>query len=621
MFLFKSIVGKLWMTIIALVAVVLIILGLFLFRYIDTQFPNQSGKLADKAEKLAALQKSWTGPDDLTAANAYLALEDAGMAIFKRATEAVDTNEMDIGGKRMALGDLFSASELQSIRDGKRITATFKPAAGGGSYVLFAMPLEDNGGSEGSQSLILYQSNQIVEDTQLYVKKVFIYVTIMGFLLTTIFAFFLIIRINRPLIDLQKAAGFIRSGDFKKRVRVHSDDEIGQLGNIFNDMADQLGETIREARNEKDNLGSVLRSMGDAVLSFGVDGQVIFLNPQGEKLLAEWSRFGWEDAAGDSDNEDEAQPATQLVARSAAESGLKLIPGPLLSLFLAAVRDRKETVSELLVFNSVWSVAVAPLYAEGIVRGAVAVLRDETEKTRAEKFRKDFVANVSHELRTPLSMLQGYSEALLDDIAGTAEERRELAQIIHEESLRMGRLVHDLLDLARMEGHVELHLQPLELDNLLRRVQRKFAALCKDKAIELLVELAEETAHLEEADEDRLEQVLTNLLDNAIRHTGEGGSITLRTLPATWQGMPAVTIEVEDKGEGIPAADLPFVFERFYKADKARTRKRSGGTGLGLAIVKNIVEAHKGHIEARSKVNQGTVFSITLPLRRKEELS
>jgi two-component system sensor histidine kinase ResE len=185
----------------------------------------------------------------------------------------------------------------------------------------------------------------------------------------------------------------------------------------------------------------------------------------------------------------------------------------------------------------------------------------------------------------------------------------------------MGRLVHDLLDLARMEGHVELHLQPLALDNLLRRVQRKFAALCKDKEIELQLELTEEMTHLEQADEDRLEQVLTNLLDNAIRHTGEGGSITLRTLPATWQGMPAVTLEVEDKGEGIPAADLPFVFERFYKADKARTRKRSGGTGLGLAIVKNIVEAHKGHIEARSKVNQGTVFSITLPLRWNKEPS
>jgi len=248
------------------------------------------------------------------------------------------------------------------------------------------------------------------------------------------------------------------------------------------------------------------------------------------------------------------------------------------------------------------------------VRGAVAVLRDETEKTRAEKFRKDFVANVSHELRTPLSMLQGYSEALLDDIAGTAEARRELAQIIHEESLRMGRLVNDLLDLARMESHVELQLQPLELDYLLRRVQRKFAALCKEKLIDLQVELAEKATSLAQADEDRLEQVLTNLLDNAIRHTREGGLITLRTLPSVLQGKPAVTIEVEDKGEGIPAADLPFVFERFYKADKARTRKRSGGTGLGLAIVKNIVEAHKGQIEVRSKVNQGTVFSITLPL-------
>ncbi|MBC8081111.1 MAG: HAMP domain-containing protein [Gorillibacterium sp.] len=595
------------MTIIALVAVVLIILGLFLFRYIDTRFPNQSGSLEHKAETLAALYKTnIDNPDYLKAANDLLTAEDSGMMVIDVAKSIGETPNLTLGGKQTPINSIFSTKQMEAIYSGKKvITNYYSSVQGEGSYSIIVLPFIAEAGKEpDSQSIILFQSMTTMENTQLYVKKVFTYVSIMGFLLTTIFGFFLIIRLNRPLINLQKAAGFIRAGDYKQRVKVDSNDEIGQLGITFNEMADQLDETIREVQNEKDNLGSVLRSMGEAVLSFNVDGSVIFLNPQGEKLLAEWSGLGWEDGLAESSVKDQGQMDKS-----------RLIPSPLLPLFQSAIEKSKETASELLVLNSVWSVAVAPLYEFGGVRGAVAVLRDETEKTRSEKFRKDFVANVSHELRTPLSMLQGYSEALLDDIAGTPEERRELAQIINEESLRMGRLVSDLLDLARMEtDYMKLYYKEMDLEPLIRRVQRKFSALCKEQRIDLEVELSDPFTHIEHGDEDRLEQVLTNLLDNAIRHTRAGGSIRIRSLKAELNGAPAVTVEVEDKGEGIPADDLPFVFERFYKADKARKRRSSSGTGLGLAIAKNIIEAHKGVIQVKSKLGMGTTFSITIPL-------
>jgi two-component system sensor histidine kinase ResE len=267
--------------------------------------------------------------------------------------------------------------------------------------------------------------------------------------------------------------------------------------------------------------------------------------------------------------------------------------------------------------DGVWSVVMAPLYSSEQVRGTVAVLRDVTEEFRLDKLRRDFVANVSHELRTPLSMLHGYSEALIDDIAVSPEEHREMVQIIYDESMRMERLVNDLLDLARMEaGHAQLNLRIVDLNLLLQRIHRKFNVFAKENGIELVCRLSREEVVLEQADEDRLEQVLTNLLDNAIRHTPRGASITLSVDLETIDAVNYAKLQVADQGSGIPAEDLPYIFERFYKADKARTRGKggSGGTGLGLSIVRNIVEVHKGKVYATSTVGVGTTFTILLPM-------
>jgi two-component system sensor histidine kinase ResE len=337
--------------------------------------------------------------------------------------------------------------------------------------------------------------------------------------------------------------------------------------------------------------------MTDAVVTLDASGSVILTNPQGERLVREWHDLEWSDT-------DSFDPEKRP------------IPVPLQQLFESIVQDSTEMTSTIHVRNSVYSVVMAPLYSGESLRGTVAVMRDVSEEYRLDKLRKDFVANVSHELRTPLSMLQGYSEALLDDIVSTPEERHDVAQVIHDESLRMGRLVQDLLDLARMEaGHLEMHYGPVEMNALVMRVHRKFLALCREKGLSLLVHFDPEQIDLANADEDRLEQVLTNLLDNAIRHSSEGGKVEIRINALTLNGIPSVKMQVSDQGQGIPKEDLAYIFERFYKADKARTRgsSGSGGTGLGLAIVKNIVEAHQGMIAAESEVGHGTTFSITIP--------
>jgi two-component system sensor histidine kinase ResE len=614
-FILKNIVAKLWMTIIALVAVVLLILGLFLFQYIDASFPkanDQSSSLQLLARKVAAqVLQHRNDPQFVLMMNDLLTPQDAGLIMLEWNKElnapAIHIPLFLKGESSLLVDQVFSTADLEAAFAGKTIENRK------GEFLFEAVPVftKDNSALDAKSVIIIHQSQKSVESTQLYVKKLFALVSFIGFLLTTFFAFFLITKITKPIQQLKKAADLITLGEYGSRVPIVSSDELGELAQTFNLMGERLEETIKDLNYEKENLSSVLRSMADAVISFNVEGNVIFTNPHGEEIIANWSDIQWN--MPQSDGDESADEWSSIHPENVMRS--QQIPEPLQQIFANVVQDTKEITSKLHVHNGVWSIVIAPLYSRELVRGAVAVLRNVTEEHRLEKLRKDFVANVSHELRTPLSMLQGYSEALLDDIAASPEERRELAQVIYDESLRMGRLVKDLLDLARMEnGHLELNFQAFPLNALLKRVHRKFSALCKEQGILLVLQCPEEVIVLPYADEDRLEQVLTNLLDNAIRHTSKGAQITMR-MELRYNGSDTqnVLIEIEDQGQGIPAEDLHFIFERFYKADKARTRGTTTGTGLGLAIVKNIIESHQGTVQVRSILGQGTTFSIILP--------
>lgn len=432
-------------------------------------------------------------------------------------------------------------------------------------------------------------------DSLAEIKHLFIYSGAVGFLLTTFFAFFLLTKITQPLREMKQAANRVAQGEYSTRLVVRSWDEIGELAGSFNQMASELSTLIRDIQFERDQLDSVLRSMSDAVLLIDGEGRVKLTNPEGQHLLEAWRGLKWED--------EDSDPARVTV------------PDPLRDIYDTLIADGTTHTGKIHVQSGVWSVVMTPVASgDAGSGGAVAVLRDVTEEFRVDKMRKDFVANVSHEIRTPVAMVQGYSEALLDDIASTPEERRELVQVIHDESLRMGRLVKDLLDLARLEaGYLDLTMQEVDVDALLMRVQRKFSALAKERGIELIRAGDEGELTLQRADPDRLEQVLTNLLDNALRHTATGASITLGACMSRTESGRQIEIVVKDEGEGIPADDLPYIFERFYKADKARKRDSKVGTGLGLAIVRNLVEAHGGMIRVASALGEGTEFRLLLP--------
>ncbi|MCR8660330.1 cell wall metabolism sensor histidine kinase WalK [Paenibacillus endoradicis] len=434
------------------------------------------------------------------------------------------------------------------------------------------------------------------------IKVLFIITAIIGFLLSTFFAFFLSSKIQQPLLQLKDAAVSISEGNYSTRVHIDSSDEIGQLAQTFNNMTEQLEKLIHELHHESNHLSSILRSIGDAVITFDAKGEIILTNPDGHLLTQQWQNIEEEWSTGEVVN-------------------YPMVPAPIRDSYVLVLNHGKEITDKIHVQSYVWSVVLTPLMSASKMRGVVAVIRDVTEEHKVDKIRRDFVANISHEIRTPLQMLQGYSEALLDDIVVSPTDRQELVQVIHDESLRMGRLVNDFLDVARMEaGHMNMKHQLVDVNMLLSRVARKFTVFSKERDVELVSQFSEAVLELQHADEDRLEQVVTNLIDNAFRHTDAGKRVIIRSSGVVLNHESFIQLQVKDEGQGIPSEDIPYIFERFYKADKARKRENSSGTGLGLAIVKNIIDQHHGNIAVDSMVGHGTTFTILLPVKIHETI-
>lgn len=587
--IWNSVVGKLWVTILLLVSFVLFVFTVLMLEFLSKYHTQQSKiLLRQEATTIARVvddHKSTASTrsiihDILSDETNALISDKPGKVAFslQEGLNKKQIKDKIIGEK--SFNKVFTSNK-PVVKEMMLPSSTEKGHVE--SYIVMAFPLNSQKIHHGV--VFIYQSPDAIHRTTQETTKIVFLSASIAFILTTFFAFFLSTRITSPLRKMREAAFELAKGRFDKKVPVLQNDEIGQLATAFNQMGRQLKHHLEVINQEKEQLSSILTSMTDAVITFNRDRSIILSNPPAELLLQRWfinKGFNSE----------------------------RPIPEEIYHMLDHVLDMEEELREELEIEGSYFMISISPLYSGDSVRGAVAVLRDKTEEHRLDKLRSDFIANVSHELRTPIAMLQGYSEAIIDDVVSSEEERNEIIRIIYDESQRMGRLVTDLLDLARMEsGNITLYKDLVPVTPVFERITQKFVQVAKEKDIDLTYSSTFDDQTLISIDEDRIEQVLTNLIDNAIRHTNKNGSVKV----IVNQEVSFARIEVKDNGAGIPKEDLDYVFERFYKADKARTRGK-GGTGLGLAIAKNIVEAHKGRITVESKVDVGTSFIFYLPL-------
>ncbi|MYL19463.1 HAMP domain-containing protein [Halobacillus litoralis] len=586
MMFWRSVVGKLWFTILFLVCFVLFILTILLLEFFQNYHILEAERhLLQTADKISEVVDRYESDEDLLLSTTDLVKDPASRAVIAWGADRQIAAESSSENLPVINYEWFKSDpDLSTVmEEGRDVKKVADLSAGETGIMVVGTPL-----NEGQGAVFVYQSLDTIEETSEQTTKIIFLGAGIAIVLTTIFAFFLSTRITSPLIKMRESALELAKGRFNTKIPIRTHDEIGELSMAFNRMGRELKFHINALNHEKEQLSGILRSMADGVITVNRQGDVLLSNPPAEQYLEAY--------------EFEHQGADEHVD----------LPEPLQELLQRVILEEQELMTEATLQGRSWVILMTPLYDRQKIRGAVAVLRDMTDERRLDKLRKDFIANVSHELRTPISMLQGYSEAIVDDIAESKEEKNELAQIIHDESLRIGRLVNELLDLARMEaGHIQLSMESLDMESYMHKIVRKFQGVANDKGVILhsAIDPAVQTASF---DPDRIEQVFTNLIDNAIRHTESGGEVFIRVEAGTggWVGA------VSDSGLGIPEEDLPFVFERFYKADKSRKRENKNykkGTGLGLAITKNIVEAHEGSISVHSRLKEGTTFTFKIP--------
>nr|WP_255549756.1 ATP-binding protein [Thermoanaerobacter sp. CM-CNRG TB177] len=438
-----------------------------------------------------------------------------------------------------------------------------------GKIKSFAMPVYN---SDGKINGVVYISGSLsgIYQTLADVNLILLSATLFAVAITMVLGYILAKTITDPIKEVTKYAQKMADGDFDVRIRIKSNDEIGKLGEMFNFLSLRLKQTLNGIQGEKNKIEAIIRFMTDGVVATDAKGRIIHFNEAAEKMLN-----------------------ANLELGMPIEGILNL--------------KKEDVVATMNCGNKVLTVNIAPLKGNQQIEGYVYVLHDITEQHKLDTMRKEFVANVSHELRTPIATIKSYVETLLySDV--DAEYSKKFLKIIDSETDRMTRLVKDLLLLSKMDSEDNnLKFEQKNLNDIVVEAINRLSIEAHKKNQKLIVDL-QETPRYVYIDRDKMEQVIVNLVTNAIKYTPENGMIKIMTE----YDESFASLIVEDNGIGIPKEDLPRIFERFYRVDKARSREL-GGTGLGHSIVKQIVELHKGEVNIESEVGKGTIVRVKLP--------
>ena len=461
-------------------------------------------------------------------------------------------------------------------------------------YWKIVSPISSSSGNSGNPLGIISVTTNI-ESRYAQVKDIgviFVSSSLIAIVLVIIITFLISQGITKPIAEMKKQTEKIAEGNYTGEVKIYSDDELGQLGQAINDLSFKIKEAQESTESERQRLDSVLRHMSDGVIATDRRGRIVIMNTAALDILNLKSE--------------------------------KVIGIPLLSILpleeKVSFRELLETQQERLIHleddgeDSIIQCEFSVIQREsGFISGLVCVLTDVTEQQKIDRERRNFVSNVSHELRTPLTSIKSYTEALVDG----AWENKEIApgflKVIETETERMMRMITDLLNLSRMDqNRLGLEKEFINMNELVVHIVSRFEMVLqsepyRDKNYRILTDITQRDLWVE-LDQDKITQVLDNIINNAIKYSPDGGRIIVRLM----ETHTDIIVSVSDEGLGIARKDIPHLFDRFYRVDKARSRAMRG-SGLGLPIAQEVVQLNGGKIWVNSIENKGSTFFVSLP--------
>ncbi len=419
-------------------------------------------------------------------------------------------------------------------------------------------------------------------------KRLLFLALLFAFLFTIIIGSIAFIFVSKPITEISSVAQEIARGNYAKRVSITTNDEIGDLSKAINYMSEQINTKMEEIVSSKSRFEAVLLSMYEGTMVVDKNGSIILMNQVLKKIFHV-------------DKDPIGQKPLEIIRNIEIEE------------IVGNVLKSKECIASQEITILAPNERTLQVYAAPVLRGkeldgAVLVFHEITKLRHLENVRKDFVANASHEIRTPLTSIKGYAETLLEGAIDDKKNAKDFLQIISTDSNRLVQLVDDLLDLSRIESDkLNLNFSPHSIKSIVERVLVGLEKQASNREITLKKDIPENISEVS-IDDASIAQVLLNLIENGIKYNKKGGSITI----SAKEDGNFVRVDVSDTGIGIPEEDLPRIFERFYRVDKARSREL-GGTGLGLSIVKHIIQAHNGEVSVVSELEKSSTFSFTLP--------
>ena len=461
----------------------------------------------------------------------------------------------------------------------------------GNRVQVVATPIKVDNNNKPCVIYIVASMEDVYQQMKL-INQIFATGTVIALLVTAVLGILLAQTITRPISDMRKQAIEMAKGNYSRKVKVHGHDEIGQLALAFNNLSKKLQQARSSTESERRKLSSVLSHMTDGVIATDRKGDIILLNDPAEKML-------------------------NVSRETALDQSILEILGIQEEYTLDNLYEEPDSVildfstrNEPYILRASFSIIQKE---NGKVNGFIAVLYDVTEQERIEGERREFVANVSHELRTPLTTMRSYLEALGEGAWQDPNIAPQFLQVTQEETERMIRLVNALLQLSKLDStEYRLMKEWVDFTQFFSNIIDRFE-MSKEQNVSFKRSFSKSTRFIE-IDEDKITQVLYNIISNALKYSPEGGTITYRLR----EREDMLEISISDQGVGIPKENVDKIFERFYRVDKARSRKL-GGTGLGLAIAKEMIQAHGGSIWAKSEEGKGTTIYFTLPMEKEEE--